>query len=56
MNTIRRTIQAEIERRIEAFEVKAGKKVPSAPRAFVGAYPDAPFHYINRDNYLDFVL
>lgn len=41
---------------IEAFEIKAGKKVPKVPRPFAENYPDAPFSYINRENYLDFIL
>lgn len=41
---------------IEAFEIKAGKKTPKAPRPFAGGYPDAPFSCINRENYLDFIL
>lgn len=41
---------------IEAFEIKAGKKVPKVPRPFAENYSDAPFSYINRENYLDFIL
>ncbi len=41
---------------IEAFEIKAGKKIPKVPRPFTEGYPSAPFSYINRDNYLDFIL
>lgn len=41
---------------IEAFEIKAGKKEPKVPRQFAEAYPDAAFHIVNRDNYLDYIL
>lgn len=41
---------------ISAFEIKAGKAAPKAPKAFANAYPDAPFHVINKDNFLPYVL
>lgn len=40
---------------IAAFEFKWGKKMPTAPRTFRDAYPDAEFHVINKDNYLNFI-
>ena len=36
---------------IEAFEIKWGNKCPKCPVAFAGAYPDATFTVLNRDNY-----
>lgn len=41
---------------INAFEIKSGKKEPRMPRPFAEGYPEAQFAYINRDNYLDFIL
>jgi uncharacterized protein len=41
---------------VSAFEFKWGDKNPSAPSAFISAYPDASFEVINRENYLKFVL
>ncbi len=41
---------------IEAFEIKTGKKMPKVPRPFAESYHNAPFSYINRENYLDFIL
>lgn len=40
---------------IEAFEIKWGNKCPKCPVAFAGAYPDATFTVLNRDNYMDFM-
>lgn len=40
---------------ISALEFKWGKKSPNAPTAFREAYPQADFHIVNRDNYLDFI-
>lgn len=42
--------------RIDAYEIKAGVKRPSAPKSFVAAYPDAGFHVINRDTYMDYLV
>lgn len=42
--------------KISAFEIKAGKKSPKVPRGFGEAYPDALFHVINHDNFLDYIL
>lgn len=41
---------------ISAFEIKAGKATPKAPKAFANAYPEAPFQVINRANFLPFVI
>lgn len=38
-----------------ALEFKWGKKMPCAPKAFREAYPEAKFHVVNRDNYLEFL-
>lgn len=40
---------------LAAFEVKAGRKAPTAPKAFAGGYPEATFQVISKDNFLDFV-
>lgn len=40
---------------IMAFEMKSGKKKPNAPLAFRQAYPDAQYHIINRENYLEYI-
>lgn len=42
--------------RIDAYEIKAGVKRPSAPKSFAAAYPDAGFHVINRDTYMDYFV
>lgn len=41
---------------LSAFEIKAGKKAPKVPKPFAEAYPDAEFHTVNRDTFLDYVL
>ena len=38
-----------------AFEIKAGKKDPKAPRAFTEAYPAATFNVVNRESYLSYL-
>ncbi len=40
---------------LSAFEMKAGKKKPNAPKCFQEAYPDASFHVVNAENYLEFL-
>jgi len=40
---------------LTALEFKWGNKMPSVPKAFEDAYPQAEFHVVNRDNYLKFV-
>ncbi len=40
---------------VSAFEFKWGNKMPAAPKVFQQAYPDAQYHVVNRENYLDFV-
>lgn len=42
--------------RIDAYEIKAGVKRPSAPKSFAAAYPDAGFNVINRDTYMDYLV
>ena len=41
--------------RLTAFEMKAGKKSPKVPKAFADAYPDATYHVVSKDNFMDFV-
>lgn len=48
-------VEAAPDMSLEAFEIKWGDKTPKCPVAFAGAYPDAPFTILNRDNYLDFI-
>ena len=40
---------------MNAFEMKAGKKSSSAPKAFADAYPEAQFTAINIDNYWEYI-
>lgn len=40
---------------LTALEFKWGNKTPGVPKAFKDAYPQAEFHIVNRDNYLDFI-
>lgn len=40
---------------MNAFEMKSGKKTPSAPKAFANAYPQAQFAAVNINNYLDYI-
>lgn len=40
---------------LTALEFKWGNKTTGAPKAFKDAYPQAEFHIVNRDNYLDFI-
>lgn len=42
---------------IHAYEIKYGKETKfKLPLAFKSAYPEADFHVINSDNYLEFIL
>ncbi|MDR0403705.1 MAG: ATP-binding protein [Treponema sp.] len=45
----------ESGRNLSAFEFKWGDKKPKIPAAFAGAYPQASYQVINRENYLDFI-
>ncbi|MDR2631141.1 MAG: ATP-binding protein [Spirochaetaceae bacterium] len=47
-------IEAEGEN-LSAFEFKWGDKHPKIPTAFAGAYPDAEYRVINRENYLEYI-
>ena len=40
---------------MNAFEMKAGKKKPSAPKAFASAYPKAQFAAVNINNYTEYI-
>lgn len=40
---------------MNAFEMKAGKKTPTAPKAFAEAYPEACFSAVNANNYTAFI-
>lgn len=40
---------------IQAFEFKWGQKVPRIPKVFAKAYPNATFHVINPENYLNYI-
>ncbi len=41
---------------LNAFEMKAGKKNPLAPKGFRDAYPDVTFNVVNSENYLNYIL
>ncbi len=41
---------------LTGFEFKFNQKTVAAPKVWQETYPDAIFHSINRDNYLDFLL
>ncbi len=45
-----------VDNNISAYELKFGRKVPKIPKAFKDAYPQAEYHVISRENYLDFVI
>ena len=40
---------------MNAFEMKSGKKSPSAPKAFATAYPEAQFTVVNMNNYSAYI-
>ena len=40
---------------LTALEFKWGNKAPAVPKAFRKAYPEAGFHVVSRENYLDFI-
>ena len=45
----------EQDGQLTAIEMKSGGKMPSAPKAFAKAYPEASFSVLNAENYMDFV-
>ena len=40
---------------MSAFEFKWANKMTAAPKIFSQAYPDAVYHVVNKENYMDFV-
>lgn len=40
---------------MNAFEMKSGKKLPSVPKAFAEAYPEAQFAVVNTNNYSEYI-
>ncbi len=42
--------------RLHGFEFKWGDKTVKAPKTWLETYPAADFQYVNRENYLDFIL
>lgn len=40
---------------LTALEFKWGNKKPNVPKAFQESYPNAEFHLVNRENYLEFL-
>ena len=40
---------------MNAFEMKSGKKRPSAPKAFAEAYPEAQYVVVNKENYWEII-
>lgn len=45
----------EVDGKLDAFELKWNKKMPSAPLTFRNAYPEASFTVVNRMNYGTFL-
>lgn len=41
--------------KLTAMEFKWGKKMPRMPKAFREAYPQATFHVVNMENYMEFI-
>ena len=46
----------EYDGKLYAYEFKWGKKIPKVPKSWVVNYKNSEFDYINRDNFLDFIL
>lgn len=46
----------EKEGELFGFEFKYGSKIGKAPNSWTGTYPNSKYNYINRDNYLNFIL
>ena len=46
----------EYDGKLYAYEFKWGNKIPKVPKSWVVNYKNAEFDYINRDNFLDFIL
>ena len=40
---------------MNAFEMKSGRRSPSAPKAFADAYPEAQFAVVNMNNYSEYI-
>lgn len=40
---------------LDAFEIKWGEKKPAPPKIFTETYPQASYHVVGRDNYLEFI-
>ena len=40
---------------MNAFEMKSGKRSPSAPKAFADAYPEAQLAVVNKNNYSEYI-
>lgn len=48
-------VESTSDTTLESFEIKWGDKHPKCPVAFAGAYPDATFTVLNKDNYIDYI-
>lgn len=48
-------VESTSDTALESFEIKWGDKHPKCPVAFAGAYPDATFTVLNKDNYIDYI-
>lgn len=46
----------EKDGKLTGYEFKFGSKTEKAPSGFLSTYPNSDYQYINRDNYLDFIL
>lgn len=48
-------IEIDSQRRMDAFELKWGKQKARPPLGFSRNYPEAKFHVVSRENYLEYI-
>ena len=46
----------EFEGKLDGYEFKFKPKMPRKPKTWLNTYSGATFHFVNRENFLDFVL
>jgi predicted AAA+ superfamily ATPase len=46
----------EYDGKLHAYEFKWGSKTPKVPKTWLENYPNSEFNYVNRENFLEFVL
>lgn len=46
----------DFDGKLHGYEVKWGNKIPKAPKTWLNTYENATFNYINKDNFLDFII